>query len=191
MKRLIGLLWAFSVCAHAFVILPQGHTPQQGSQTRIFTIASQTSSGLIAWSNPGNAEITDGVYATVAGSGSVQSETLELSSAPFSIPSAAQITGIKAIVTRHYSGAETSISGTITLVQAGGALSSAKTDSVAWLTTDDSINSGSSTDLWGVSWVPGNVDGSGFGVDYQVTGTGWSSTTAYIDSIIVTVYYKI
>ncbi len=192
MKRLIFLLlWGLSFCAHAFVILPQGHTPQMGSQTRTFTVANQTSSGQTAWANPANAEVLDGVYATVTGSGSVLSETLELSGASFSVPPEATITGFQVVVTRHYRGAETAIEGVISLEKGGAGASSTAADTVAWLTTDDSINSGGSTDLWGLPWAPSNVNSASFGVNYSVNGTGWSTTTAYIDCITVTVYYTV
>ncbi len=190
MKRLLIGLWLLGcVNAHAFTMLPQFHTPQAASQSRTFTAAAQVNSTGVSWTNIGNAFVVDGAYATTTGSGSIVSNYLDLTGASFAVPQHATITGIEVFVTRHYSGSETSIGATIQLMNVGSAVCTAESDNTAWLTSDDTINTGGSSDLWGCTWTPADVNNSSFGVQYWVNGTGWSSTTAYIDAITVTVFY--
>ena len=149
-----------------------------------------------AWSNPGNVIANDNVYTTVSGTGSAFSEYLYATNYGFSIPSTATITGIQVAIGRYTSGSgETAYiqDNSVQLLQGGtgGGTNEAYT-STNWPTSEGTANYGTTTDLWGSTWTPAQINNSGFGVQLKVNNTSGShSRTANVDYIEVTVTYTI
>jgi len=161
-------------------------------------MASQTkSSGTITgtgWTNPSNASVTDAVYAIVTNS-SVPAD-LVFSNYGFTIPVGATINGISVAVIGHGSLAGVFDMGNtvpgagvrITKI-AGTATGTTKFDNTTWNTTDSTFTEGSSADLWGTTWVPADINSTGFGVLIGLENTSGLSRTASVDSVIITVTY--
>lgn len=143
--------------------------------------------GSQAWTNPGNALVSDGVFATVnTGASSTNSHYLNVTGFGFSVPSNATITGVYVEIQRE-SAAGAVNDNQVLLVKGGTAQTTQNRASLAaWGTTLAWQAYGSSTDLWGLSLAPADVNGSGFGVALSVNG----NDTASVDAIRVTVYYS-
>ena len=152
------------------------------------TSASQTPvTGTVAWGTPSNIETSGASYATLlVNATSIASENLMGEGFGFSIPSGATINGIVvsiAIVNTplsSYCGLDS-----VQLLKAGAVAGTAKTGT---FTSTQSF--GSSSDLWGTTWTPAQINAAGFGV--AVTGGGtnyYGSVTVQTNAWLVTVYY--
>ncbi|MCI4463701.1 MAG: hypothetical protein JHC30_05990 [Caldisericum sp.] len=58
-----------------------------------------------------------------------------------------------------------------------------------WHTTDNYIIIGSSSDLWGTTWTPDDINNPQFGISIYVNNDDSSDQTAYIDYVEVTITY--
>lgn len=144
------------------------------------------------WTNPTNAEVADGVYATVSESGTV-SHYLKVSGFGFNIPANATITGITVQILRHGStgGASSGADNSVKLAIAGTIGGNEKASATAWPGADTTATYGSSSDLWGLSLAPSDVNNANFGVGLSVVNNG-ATFTASVDQITIQVsYYQI
>jgi hypothetical protein len=151
-----------------------------------------TSSGVVAWATPTNIEVQDGIYSTVALPANISSGSLKGSNYGFSIPGAATISGIVVTVYRLKSGSGYAQDLNVLLMKAGVPVSADKSSAPLWPLGASSISYGSSSDLWGVTWTPSDINNSGFGVLFRVDEvSGSNSITAGVDFIGITVYYTL
>ena len=145
--------------------------------------------GTVAWSNPDNAKVSDNVYATNSGN-TEWSHYLKANNFGFSIPTGATINGILVEFERKSSDANT-ISGlgeTVKIIKADGSIGTTnKGVATYWSTSESYISYGSSTDLWGETWTPVNINDVDFGVVLSAVMENYA--TASIDHIRITVYY--
>lgn len=164
------------------------------------TTESQTSTSTNAWSNLGNVNANDGVYATVlipinAGG---TSELLKATGFGFAIPSTGTVYGIT-VTTNHRASAGPNVPVTdlsVRLLKAGVPTGSDLADPItAWgpSNTANTVNYGGSSVLWGSTWTPADVNNATFGVGISCTmdglGVGGINNTIGIDYITVTVTY--
>jgi hypothetical protein len=63
--------------------------------------------------------------------------------------------------------------------------------STNWPTSEAAASYGSTSDLWGTSWTPADINASNFGVALTVDNNNSSTRTANVDYINVTVTYQV
>lgn len=155
------------------------------------TMADDATVGTVAWSNPDNAKTSNDVYA-VAGSSGTVSHYLKATNFGFSIPVGATINGILAEVERKASGPDsTSQDNQVKIVKSDGTIGTTdKADTVTnWPTTDAYKSYGSSSDLWGETWTPSDINDVDFGVVLSAKIQG--ASVRNIDHIRITVSYTL
>jgi hypothetical protein len=166
------------------------------------TGADDSSTGVTAWSNPGNITADDGTYATAAitsvGFQTAVTHFLKATNFGFSIPSGATIDGVVAVFNRKcvLSGTaicrDNSSQTAVKLVIGGSVTGNNKAGTnVDWSNGSDEDKSfGASNDLWGTTPTDSQVNASDFGVVISATQTVVGGTsTAYVDYVSITVYY--
>jgi hypothetical protein len=142
------------------------------------------------WTNPGNATgAPDSNYATEAISAGNAGTAILLETYGFAIPTNATILGIVAVATRTATGA-TIDDLTVRLLKAGSPVGSNYASSNSWLTTPQTYGTGT-TDLWGTTWTPSDINNSGFGITITPQNTNAKTLgTAELDAVQITVYYS-
>jgi hypothetical protein len=148
--------------------------------------------GTVAWSNPDNAKVSDNVYATVStSSNGVTSHYLKATNFSFSIPTGATINGIVAEVEKKKGVLDSSdIDNSVKLVKGGTISGTDKASSTPWPNTDTYTTYGSSSDLWGLSLTPSDINDTNFGVAISsLIVSSDIGVDANIDHIRITVYY--
>ncbi|HYK01306.1 MAG TPA: LamG-like jellyroll fold domain-containing protein [Thermoanaerobaculia bacterium] len=159
------------------------------------TTSDDATVGTVAWTNPNNAQTDNGSYATavlasVAGVSNESSHYLKATNFGFAIPTSATITGV--VVEEKVVATNTSIRNANTkLVKGGAFVGTAKTTSTVWSIAEAYISFGGSSDLWGTTWTPAEVNSSGFGVGVSAWNANslTSSHTASLNHIRITVHY--
>jgi hypothetical protein len=143
-------------------------------QLKVVTMASAGPGGSCSV----NGSITN-CQAVISGTGILNSQTLVANLAGLSIPSGAAIVGVSLSFSGLYSG---------TLPTLNVALSvGTESDAVTLGTSSGSHSLGSSSDLWGYgSWTAATL--SSLAVKFNATTTG--STSAFLNSLVVTVWYS-
>ena len=158
---------------------------------------SVSNGGSTGWTSPTNVEASDGNYASVSLGAKTNSYDLEATGYGFSVPSTATINGVYVQVQEY---APTSTKSqiedyTVSLLVGGTITGSNLATATAWPSTDTSNYYGSSTNLWGTTLSPSQVNASNFGVavaaqNVKTAGPG-ATLSAYVDYISVTVYYTV
>lgn len=151
------------------------------------TAANDTSVGSLPWSNPNNAKVSDGVYTLVGGFPGT-TNYLKVTNFGFSIPSGESVLGILVEIEKL------GLIGTgitdyeVKLVKSDGTIGSTnKADTVsAWPATDEFVQYGSNSDLWGESWAYSDINSASFGV---VLSAQPASAFPEVDSIRITITY--
>ncbi|MGB9847751.1 MAG: hypothetical protein ACPLKV_00850, partial [Minisyncoccia bacterium] len=147
--------------------------------------------GSVAWTSPTNVYTSNDVYASATIPGGTDpdyywTDYLKATGFGFSIPSSANILGIKVEVEAKASAAS-SIGLRALLVKAGTPVGNERG---SLLTTSDVYYSlGGETDLWGTTWSYSDINNSNFGVVISAYNWDTLARTAYIDHIRITVYY--
>ncbi len=151
-----------------------------------------------AWSSASSATISDDSRATVPLDKDVTSEFIHITDFDFVIPSTAIIDGILVSIERHRETGTGGLSGgpitdeVVNLIKAGSTVGSDLGTVTAWPVSDLAEDHGSSSDLWGTSWTPAEINDPDFGVAISAKRSGGSPSTspeARIDSVSVTVTY--
>lgn len=150
---------------------------------------NDTSTGTFAWTNPGNITSSDNAYATVNTPGAL-SNYLVGSCYGFTIPAGATVTGVVVDIERKSPFAV--VKDNILKLIKGGVISGTdKADtSTVWPGGDTYKTYGSSTDLWGLTLTPDDINASNFGVALSANNfSGDTGADGYVDHIRITVYY--
>ena len=149
--------------------------------------------GGVAWSNPGNITSSDNSYATASLSNTATSaQALVATNFGFDLPLHSTINGVVATFERKASAADTIRDSHIYLVHNSGLISYNKIAAPAyWSTTEGDVSFGGPADTWGATLNHAIVTDSSFGV---LTDAIWQNVysgteTAYVDSILITLYY--
>jgi len=149
------------------------------------TIGGGTSA---AWSNPNNIFANDGNYTTVL-PGTAVTQDLRGGSFGFSIPATAIIDGILLEV-NALTPATTNVEGFNFVALEGGGGASANRASGATLTPSATTFSfGGSSDKWGTTWTPAQINSGGFVANVSFQSTGGGPGTIEVDFFRVTVFY--
>lgn len=148
-----------------------------------------SSVGTIAWSNPGNVISSNNSYATFTPGGpSVTSHYLKATDFDFSIPSGV-ITGVLVQIEKNWNGQSMATTdSTVKLVKGGVVSGDNKALAGDWPTTDTYSIYGGSTDLWGLTLTPNDINAANFGVVISATGSGALNISS-VDHIHITVFF--
>lgn len=153
------------------------------------TLANDTSVGTIAISNPSNAAASDDSYATAALLSNEQTNYLKATNFGLAIPIHSTIDGILVEVERKSSVGSAITDTSVKLVLPSGAFGATnKSAGAAWPTSDAYASFGSSSDLWGETLRPIDVNDVNFGVVISGKATGGAATGS-IDHVRITVSY--
>jgi hypothetical protein len=119
------------------------------------------------------------------------SQELQASNFGFNIPGSATIAGILVEIQRaKTAGAGTIQDNDVTILQGGLPMGTNKATNSVWPGAEAYASYGGSSDLWGVTWQPADINGGGFGVQLSALETTGSSSTAGVDFIRITVWYS-
>ncbi|MEK7113544.1 MAG: Ig-like domain-containing protein, partial [Patescibacteria group bacterium] len=157
--------------------------------------------GSVAWENTSNSTPSDNNYATA--SLTLATETtqyLEATNFGFAVPDGGTILGIKVQIEKGETCADCTVSDVeVKLVKAGSVVGDNKALGANWPATGSGGSryygiasatvDGTSTDLWGTTWTPAEVNNSGFGVVISAKENSDSATSIIVDMIRMTVYY--
>lgn len=161
--------------------------------------ANNTSTGTVAWNSPALAGLSDNTntQATQVLSlfATANTNYLMAQGFGFNIPTAATICGIAVSIERSAGGL--SLGGgvedaSVRIIKNGSITGTDHASAAGWGSSDVVATYGNSTDIWGVTWTPADINASNFGVAVAASlQAGLASVTlsARIDHITVTVYY--
>lgn len=165
------------------------------SQSSLVTAGSDDSGiGTLAWTNPGNITAADDTWAIVSIAAGQTTHYLKgLMSTPFSVPGGATITGIEVLISKNRQAALGSVvDSVVSLVVAGSVTGDNKASGSIWNgVTDTTITYGSSSDLWGLSLSPSDVNATDFGAVIAATIAFAAGDVARVDDMTIKVYYTI
>lgn len=156
------------------------------------TVVDDATVGTVAWSNPNNAKVSDNVYATAIYNNAVDdAHYLKATNFGFSIPAGATINGILVEVQKKLgNAAESAVDQFVKIVKGGAVGATNKADTTTeWSTTEAYKSYGGSSDLWGTTWTPTDINASNFGFVITPQGGAGASVDAQVDHIRITVYY--
>ena len=160
-------------------------------------------SGGASWINPNSVQSTDGSVASVSALISAfsiittTSDYINVTNLGLSVPSANSICGVAVTINRQTFallalGASTASDNSIKLIKGGAIVGTEHAATgVAWPTSLGAATYGNSSDLWGTTLTPADVNASNFGVAIstklvaQILSVAFS---AHIDQVTVTVY---
>jgi hypothetical protein len=195
-----------NICLTGGQILGSTSEVAAGGNVTLTTGAAQNIGGNFptaasaGWTNPGNVYADDNVVATNAISGNSNGATIDVTGFNFAIPTSANYTivGIVVDVERYASTAGRIVDNTVQLLKNGAPVGNNKAGASTWGAvggggkgTNVSYPSSGTTDLWGTTWTPAEVNASNFGVRFQARNSNATATTASLDEIDITVYYAI
>lgn len=188
-----GSLTSSSTC-------PSGGSSSSGPNNPSSGINNNTI-GTLAWSNPGNifTDNNSSAIVTVSSGGTVAATTnyLQGTNFSFSIPTNAVIDGIEVTINRFSSlsnGTNNVQDNIVRLIKGGSIIGNNNSISGNWSTNSSTVVSyGGTSDLWGTTWAPSEINASNFGVvlSANINRTGGNTVTASVDHIQITVTYTI
>jgi len=200
-RKVIGILSTLVLLLSlVLAIATQTATPVQAASSGpnsggIF--ANDSTVGTIDWQNPPYAQTQDDDYASATlTKANPISHYLKVTDFGFAIPSGSTIKGIVVEVDRY---ASTGIGGTrvsdnsIKLVKGGAIGGDDRSTGLLWPESDSDtyVSYGNSTDLWGLTWAPADINNANFGVAISAIKDDSNNTrTVYVDHIRIIVYYN-
>ena len=141
------------------------------------------------WTNPNDVISSNDVYATAAltgGFGPAFSDPLRTAGFGYAIGGTDTVFGIKVEIEVKSSAVDVASFTQIQLCKAGTPVGSSKTsDPIS--TTESYITFGSSSDLWGTTWTPAEVNDANFGVQFVGMVDAGTSATISVDHVRITV----
>lgn len=145
----------------------------------------------IAWLNPTNVQVNDSSYATsLFVLGTLNTQYLLCTNFGFSVPGNAIVRGVQLDIVRTALLGNLVQDNSIKLIKGGTVSGNEKATSTKWTTSDVDASYGGATDLWGLSLLPADVNGSTFGVAISAQ-TIVTVTTAQINYITLTLFYDL
>ncbi len=167
------------------------NTPSSGPNSGT-TFTSKTP-GTIAWTSPGNAASLNGVYAQATLTPfkvDELSQNLRAVGFNFNIPTNATINGIVVEFEEVSAGGEDAVrDNSIKIVKGGTPTGTDQSAGLAWSIDEGYVTFGSSTNLWGTTWTPADINAANFGVQIQIANMGAAVPTGKIDHIRITVKF--
>lgn len=161
--------------------------------------STETGGGTVNWSNPGNITSSDDSRATAALGKRGISYYLKGTGFSFSIPDNAHIDGITVEIEKSIAEAtnQYTYDYSVKLIK-GGVISGndyADTTTLWPANSQDAyVSYGGSSDLWGLTWTPADINSSNFGVAIQSQNTNTKkpvTETSQVDHIRITITYTL
>lgn len=145
-----------------------------------------------AWTTPNLITASDNSYASCSIPSLGETAELRATGFNFSIPIASTIDGVVVSIERKASAGSSIRDYQVSLLSGGvSAGGTVYNDLAYWGTTDVTQSYGSPGDLWALSLTPAFINSAGFGAYLIVQSESYSSITAYVDHIQITVYYTL
>ena len=142
------------------------------------------------WTNSSNAYTSNNTYATYAISRSSDSAVLVVSGFGFTIPTTAKILGISVDVERKATATSDVRDTNVYLQKTTANVGTDHTYNSYWPTSDATHTYGSTSDLWGTTWTPAEINASTFGLRLQAHDYDTQNAdTAYVDAVSITITY--
>lgn len=149
--------------------------------------SSDSTVGVVAWNNPSNASASDGSFATSVLLISQLSNYLKATGFGFFVPLDAIINGILVEIQQQSTVSTGTTDNSVKIVKGGIISGNEKATGVSWPTSEAYQSYGGSSDLWGLTWTPSDINSSNFGVACSADAV--LASTAEIDYIRITVYW--
>ena len=150
------------------------------------TVVDDASFGGASWFPPGNASASDNLYASVAPSGS-PTHYLKATNFGFNIPAPAQIQGIEVFVERK-SSLGTIFDSRARIVKGGVIGATDRALVGTWPLMDATATYGGTSDLWGDTFTPADINATNFGFALSVDD---NVDAAAVDHISISVHYTL
>lgn len=146
--------------------------------------------GSSNWSNPTYIYTSNNTYARSTLDGDEASHWLRATNFGFTIPDGATIDGILVEIERRCN-EEYGADYAMQIVKGGTEQGTDHTSLTEWPLVDTYEPYGSSTDKWGLSWTPSNINNNNFGASISAIYEDDPELSAsfYVDHIRITVYY--
>jgi hypothetical protein len=151
------------------------------------TAADDSTTGTIAWSNPGNVTASDNTYATAGMAGSQISHYLTAAGFGFSLPSDATVQGILVEWERKLGSGTDCRDNAVRIIKGAVIGSTDRSAGGNWPGSEAYASYGGSSDLWGLTWTAADVNASNFGAALSATTT--SGGQAAVDHVRITITY--
>ena len=152
------------------------------------TFTDDATVGTVSISNPSNVASSDNSYATSILLLSQVSHYCKATNFGFLIPSDATVTGITVTIERSTTVIASLIDNSVKIVKGGTISGNEKATGANWPNSDANAIYGSSTDTWGLTWIPADINASNFGVAISVNASLLAGT-GQIDYISIQVDY--
>ena len=163
------------------------------------SFSNNASIGTLAWSNAANAQLADNSYGS-AGQllglfATINTNYLVAKDPGYAVPAFATICGISIDIEESATGLALGASAkdlSVKIVQNNTISGTEHASGAGWTAANSYATYGSATDLWGLSWLPADINSAGFGVAIATrlsTGAASLFLTARVDHIRITVYY--
>jgi hypothetical protein len=148
--------------------------------------------GAVEWKETSKAKTSDDAWAKAETFADDVTHYLKAMDFAFALPEDAVPLGILAAVERHADSKAQAKDERVRIIK-GGVVKEAqdKAGPDVWPTSDAFHFYGDANDLWGQSWLPSDINDSEFGVAIAAKDWGPAGGTISIDSISISVYYKI
>lgn len=179
------------------IAVPPLMTPVTGNRRADFSYGaadgtSDSSYGTLAWNNADRLNSTDNVTTSFNTTGTSLSRYLKGLNFGFDVPDNATITGIELIINRIRTAGTTGEieDDTIRLVKGGTVVGDDLSQGDDWKTGAVNRFFGSSTEMWGTTWTPADVNATNFGAVMSAKGTtAGTDRTGNVDNYSINVYY--
>lgn len=145
--------------------------------------------GATPWTTPTQVYTSNDSYADAHMPEEGMSHWLRTTTYGFSIPTGAVIDGIKVRFEKRAQTVSTVKDWDVKIVKAGSEQGTDKGSSAYWLTSDTYVVYGGTTDLWGLTWTPAQINASNFGVSISARNYDIQPRYALVDHVQIKVYY--
>ena len=178
-----------------------GQCTASGPLSPATTFTSNYPGSNFSFSDPGNISSSDNSRATAAGLVSLfvgNTDYLEATNFGFAIPTSAIICGIQVDIEKSATGIGNILAlesyvtdNYVQLIKNGSITATDKATATHWNGTDNYYSYGGSSDLWGNTWLPADINAADFGIAFAASINGLASLipSVRIDHIRITVYY--
>lgn len=154
------------------------------------TAGPNAASAASGWTNSSNVYVQDSTYATNSVSAGSNSATLKAQGFGFVLATDSTINGFTVIIWKRAAASLVMKDNSIHLLDSSGvATGNNKASGSYWSSTNTASTYGSSSDVWGTTLTPTDVNSSNFGVQLVAHNDDSSSWTASVDYVSVTVDY--
>jgi hypothetical protein len=145
--------------------------------------------GTEAWSNPGNITADDGSNASSNTTKNEQTNYLVGSNFGFAIPTGATVDGIEARLQVFSGDAASAITHAIIYKDNSTPGDDLEAGTTNVTTSPANYDYGSSTELWGLTWTPAEINSANFQLRMAMVAGSGTASTQQVDFLAVNIHY--